>query len=200
MHTLAFAVVLGAVCAGLLVGTDRITRERREANERGEKVRNVLTALEVPVDEEAAAEALFAVFKTNVRHRVQGGIEWYEYVPEGTGAVAAVAMPFSGAGVWGPIHGILALDPEWVRIRGVRFYRQEETPGLGGEIASDAFQDQFVGKRIVSDAGVPGIRIVKRGVGKDDENSVDAISGATMTSERVESILNGVIRTLPSRW
>ena len=66
-----------------------------------------------------------------------------------------MAVPFSGSGVWGPIEGVLALEPDMQTIRGVRFYKQEETPGLGGEIASDWFQAQFKGKTLVSAAGDP---------------------------------------------
>ncbi|MFW6163531.1 MAG: FMN-binding protein, partial [Planctomycetota bacterium] len=77
-------------------------------------------------------------------------------------------------------------------IRGLAIYEQEETPGLGGEIGSAWFRQQFEGKRIVSPGGEPGIRI-HRGDGPDAPNAADGISGATMTCERMEGMLNDVI-------
>ena len=104
----------------------------------------------------------------------------------------AVAVPFSGPGLWGGIEGVMALEPDLVTIRGVRFYKQEETPGLGGEIGSDTFQNQFAGKRMISPEGVAGFRIVKPGTGAD-VNSVDGISGATLTGKFLTQGLKDVL-------
>ena len=71
----------------------------------------------------------------------------------------------------------------------MRFYQQEETPGLGGEIGSRWFQEQFEGKSIADAAGNPGFRIVKPGR-PAGENAVEGISGATMTSDRVAAMLD----------
>ena len=76
-------------------------------------------------------------------------------------------------------------------IAGITFHKQEETPGLGGEIASQEFRGRFKGKRIVSGEGDPGITI-KVGSNQDD-NEVDGITGATMTCDKVQKMLNKVI-------
>ena len=123
--------------------------------------------------------------------RQVGNLQTYRYVPEGTEDPRAVAVGFTGMGLWGPILGVLALEPDMRTIRGVRFYQQEETPGLGGEIGSLWFQEQFEGKRIVSSDGQPGFGVVKPG-SPSGPNSVDGISGATMTSQRVEEMLNAL--------
>jgi Na+-transporting NADH:ubiquinone oxidoreductase subunit C len=103
-----------------------------------------------------------------------------------------VAVPFAGQGLWGPIKGFLALKPDLKTIHGVTFHEQEETPGLGGEIGADWFRDQFKGKSIEDAQGKRGIRI-RRGGGATGPNEVDAITGATMTSERVEEMLNAAV-------
>lgn len=195
IHTLSFAVVLGVTCSVLLVGASRFTQPYRDANEKAEEVRNFLSALDVPVPPHATAEDLLAVFKANIREDMRDGLPLYTYVPEGAEAPVAVAVPFSGAGVWGPIEGVLALEPDLTTIRGVRFYKQEETPGLGGEIASDWFQQQFRGKTLVSTSGEPGFRVRKPNT-LQDRNVVDAITGATMTSDRVENMLDALARRL----
>ena len=66
---------------------------------------------------------------------------------------------------------------------------------MGGEIGSSWFQEQFVGKSIVDESGKAGI-IIGGGRETSGRNEVDAITGATMTCNKVEEILNGVIRTI----
>ena len=43
-------------------------------------------------------------------------------------------MPIEGVGMWGTLYGFLALDRDGNTMRGLTFYDQKETPGLGGEI------------------------------------------------------------------
>jgi Na+-transporting NADH:ubiquinone oxidoreductase subunit C len=126
-----------------------------------------------------------------------GDLTLYEKVTgsSDTGKPQLVAVPFTGPGLWGPIKGVMSLEPDLLTIREISFYQQEETPGLGGEIGSKWFQDQFKGKEIVSPAGEPGFHIRKPG-NPLDENSVDGISGATMTSERVQSIIDNLAKDL----
>lgn len=195
LRTLLFATVLGVVCSSLLVGVTQVTRPFREANEKAERVRNTLIALEAPVTARTPAAELLVLFDRDIRLQDQAGIPSFSYHPGGVDHPVAIAVPFGGAGVWGPIEGILALEPDMQTIRGVRFYKQEETPGLGGEIASVAFQDQFKGKRIRAADGQPGVRLVAAGAASGP-NTVDAITGATMTSGRVEEMLTTLARRL----
>jgi len=195
LKTLAFATVLGIICSSLLVGVTQITRPLREANEKAERVRNTLIALDAPVTAKTPAAELLAVYERDIRLKDQAGIQVLAYHPNGVDIPVAIAVPFSGAGVWGPIEGILALEPDMQTIRGVRFYKQEETPGLGGDIAADAFQKQFNGKKLLSADGQPGVRLVAAGTASGP-NTVDAITGATMTSDRVEEMLTTLANRL----
>ncbi len=203
LRVILFAAVLGLVCSVLLVGATLFTAPYRTANERAEEVRNFLSALEVPLDPESSSEALLAVFNRDVKERELGDLVIYEYRPQngkGTGGEAgggplAIAVPFEGMGLWGPIRGVLALEADLLTIRAIRFYQQEETPGLGGEIGAEWFQNQFRGKRIVSPSGEAGFQIQKPG-GKKDENSVDGITGATMTSDRVQEMVDRLAKAI----
>lgn len=190
-YTVAFAAVLGTVCALLLTGVARFVAPYREANTKAEKVRNILHVLGIPFDPDASAQELLGIFEKSVRTEERGELTVYVYGGAG-GAEPAVAIPLVGPGLWGRIKGFLALEPDMRTIRGVTFYEHEETPGLGGEIASAWFQDQFKGRSIVGPNGEPGIRIL-RGGGASQRNEVDGITGATMTSEKVEAMLNAVI-------
>ncbi len=79
-------------------------------------------------------------------------------------------------------------------VQSVTFYEHEETPGLGGEITADWFIKQFNGKSLIGPGGEEGIKIVQKGASKINE--VDAISGATLTSQKVEQMLNSVIKQI----
>ena len=190
LKVLIFALVMATICSVLLVAASSFTAPRRKANERAEKVRNFLGALEVPLPEGVDSKKLLEIYEANVKISDLGEMKAYQYIPADSGSdtPVAIAIAFDGAGVWGPIKGVIATDPNMETIRGLRFYHQEETPGLGGEIGSDKFLSQFVGKKIVGSDGKPGIRVLKPGAATD-KNSVHGITGATMTSDRVQEIL-----------
>ena len=192
VHTILFAVGLGFICSVLLVAVNSISGPYREANEKSEEIRNILDSLAIQVSPDADAQALLDIFDRNIRRVDSGDFIVYEYTPDADskGRTGAVAIPFTGSGLWGPVEGVLALESDWQTVRGIRFYKHEETPGLGGEISSEWFQNQFVGKKIISDEKAPGFTIVKPGSTVDGANGVDGITGATMTSDRIADILN----------
>ncbi len=195
IYTLCYAGILGAVCAFLLTATAQFTYPYKQANASAERISNILAILKVPVQANADSTRLIEIFKTDVFEGEKGDLTIYSYRPAGQAGVEAVAFPFSGPGLWGSIKGFLALEADLKTIRGISFYEQEETPGLGGEIGSDWFQVQFAGKSIVDQSGKPGITISK-GKGKTEQSQVDAITGATMTCDKVEGMLNKVIYTI----
>ena len=94
-----------------------------------------------------------------------------------------IILPLKGTGLWGPIWGYLALDNESTVV-GAVFDHKGETPGLGGEIASDKFAQRFIGKKMDTEA----IHL-KKNADKSNPYEVDAISGGTMTSNGVTAML-----------
>lgn len=100
-------------------------------------------------------------------------------------------IPVYGAGLWGPIWGYIALQPDLKTIVGAYFDHESETPGLGAKIKDEAsFKEQFKGK--VFDLEDPSalFEIVKGGAPEGSENKVDAISGATMTCNGLNKAIN----------
>ncbi len=190
-YTITYAIAVGLACAMLLTVWSRFTQDYVEANRRAERVRNILEVLGIEYDAEASADELLAVFEREVSAEEINDFGIYRaaapVLREGP-----VAVPFSGSGLWGPIEGFLALEPDMITIRAVSFYRQEETPGLGGEIDSGWFRGRFEGRSIIGPDGRAGIRIVSD---REAEhiNEVDAITGATMTCNQVEEMINRAI-------
>ncbi|MBU1170490.1 MAG: FMN-binding protein [Proteobacteria bacterium] len=115
----------------------------------------------------------------------KGALPLYLY-KEG-GVLSAYIIPLDSRGLWGRIHGYLALKSDGETIEGFTVFNHAETPGLGGEIQSDWFGRNFKGKKIV-DANHHFVSIsIAKGTAKDRvtpqemPNYVDGISGATLT-------------------
>ena len=88
----------------------------------------------------------------------------------------------------------MALDRDLKRILGVSFYKHGETPGLGGEVEKDWFQEQFEDRPVFADGKVKRIVVAKgKALGErslPDRELVDGISGATLTGNGVTRFLN----------
>lgn len=95
-----------------------------------------------------------------------------------------------GSGLWDEIWANIALQEDFNTIAGTSFDHKGETPGLGAEIKDNpAFPARFVGKKLLDDSGnFISINVVKGGV-SDGIHDVDAISGATITSNGVQEML-----------
>ena len=195
LYALLYAAVLGTVCALLLTAVASVTAPYRQANAEAEEISNILMVLDVNLPPDTSAAKLKELFKNNIREDERTDVEAYvRFQTEDPDQIQAVAFRFAGPGLWGPIKGFLALEPDMKTIRGLTFYEQEETPGLGGEIAAKWFRDQFKGKSIVDKNGKPGFTI--KISGDDAPNKVDGISGATMTCDKVQLILNEIINKI----
>lgn len=97
-----------------------------------------------------------------------------------------------GNGLWDEIWGNIALESDLVTIAGVDFDHKAETPGLGAEIKDNtSWKKQFLGKKIYDESGTfTGVDVVKGGVKGSSSHAVDGISGATITADGVEEMLD----------
>ncbi len=106
-------------------------------------------------------------------------------------------VPIYGAGLWGPVWGYIAFEKGSDTIKGAYFDHESETAGLGAKIKDDPdFQAEFAGEKAdFSSANV--FEIVKGGAPKDAtsgksilDNKIDAITGATMTSQGLDAAID----------
>lgn len=96
-----------------------------------------------------------------------------------------------GKGLWDAIWGNIALESDLNTIAGVSFDHKAETPGLGAEIKDNkAWVKQFIGKKLYEPNGEFVGLEVRKGGAKDPMHDVDAISGATITGDGVEEMIN----------
>ncbi len=130
---------------------------------------------------------------------VNKGFKLPMYVLEKDGQKINI-IPMRGVGLWGPVWGNIALKSDFNTVVGVTFSHKSETPGLGAEIDTPGFQNQFPGKELFDDQGkFVSIDVIKGGVNNFpvdiQRHKVDAISGGTITSNGVNDMIKNVLES-----
>jgi len=110
-------------------------------------------------------------------------------VKNSQGQLDTIVLPIIGLGLWDLMYGFIGLAPDLNTVRSVVYSELKETPGLGAEVLNPKWKALWPGKKMYNEQGQPAIQLVKGGAKKGDIHGVDALSGATLTS-------NGVTRTL----
>ena len=99
-----------------------------------------------------------------------------------SGAVIGHVVVNTAKGYGGDISVMTGVDADG-KVTGVNVLSHAETAGLGAKAAEESFRDRFIGL-------VQGITVSKDKAG---ENSIDAITGATITSRAVTEAVNAAI-------
>jgi len=139
-------------------------------------------------DEESIPDMLAPANNAGIRE-IKGQVKIYE-VMEGD-KVSMFVLPIVGKGLWSTMQGFLALDADTRTIRGLTYYDQAETPGLGGEVVNPKWKALWQGRLAYDENWVPKIAVIKGPAGSVDANphAVDGLSGATLTSRGVTNML-----------
>lgn len=127
---------------------------------------------------EVKADAQLPVFKASVQ-----GKDYY-------------ILALYGAGLWDAIWGYMAVEADGSTVAGANFDHAGETAGLGAKIKDDpAFAASFVGKHLfAADGDYTGVPVLKAGKKADKGDQVDAITGATMTSNGVSDMIYNSVK------
>ena len=97
-------------------------------------------------------------------------------------------VPLYGRGLWGGISGYLALKKDFDTVFGSYFTHESETAGLGARIVEEEFQEKFIGKKAFSDSTFQKVALVLSKKIENPEHEVDAITGASLTSNGVSEM------------
>ncbi len=216
-YTMIFATVMVVVVALVLAFVSGSLKETQTTNVELDKKKQILTSLNIDTKDQDV-NALYnqyivdeVVINTNAEVIENPKVEAFDivikkelaqklenralplYIANVDGKTKYIISLF-GAGLWGPIWGYVALDEDKNTIYGTYFSHASETPGLGAEIVYPAFQQQFVGKKIMNDKQeFVSVAIMKPGQTTDESDYVDGISGGTITSKGVEAMLMNCI-------
>ncbi|RMG82287.1 MAG: NADH:ubiquinone reductase (Na(+)-transporting) subunit C [Bacteroidetes bacterium] len=220
-YTFAFATIMVVVVGAVLSIAAMSLKPKQVDNIRKEKMRDILTTIEVmsKSDDMDKAPELFQKYIVDqivldYNGNVKKGVEAFnvdvkkEYKslpPEKRNYPLFIAekdgkkyyiIPMVGTGLWGPIWGYLALEEDMTTVYGASFDHKTETPGLGAEIAQKPFQEQFKGKKIFDENGnFKPIKVIKGGAEPGDLHGVDAITGGTITSTGVSEMIERTLKT-----
>ena len=122
-----------------------------------------------------------------IKRRAKDSVVYLVRKPDGS--KSAVILPVWGVGYQSALYGYLALSADLDEILALKFYEQNETPGLGNRIQDPAWEKLWEGKKPFDESGSVAITVGGEGRG-DSPGHVDGISGATRTSLGV----NGLVR------
>ena len=191
-YTIIYASVMVVIVAFLLAFVSSSLKETQNKNVEMDTKKQILAALNVRnvVDPEAEYNKYV---KADMLMQEDGTLKENDgkfstsYECEVDGQTKYV-FPVYGVGLWGAIWGYVALNDDKDTVYGVYFSHASETPGLGAEIAGEHFQSEFPGLKAMADGQV-ALDVVKNGKVADAEHQVDGISGGTITSVAVGTML-----------
>ena len=212
-YTITYAAIMVVIVALLLALVSGALKEKQTSNVKLDKKKQILSSLNIST-EGKDAEALYnqyitagmvvnskgevisdsreKAFEIDIAKELSKPMEKRElpvYVATVEGKSKYI-LSLRGAGLWGPIWGYVAFNDDKNSVFGTFFSHASETPGLGAEIAYKKFQNEFVGKKIKdADNKFVSIAIVKPAQNAEGKDYVDGISGGTITSKGVETML-----------
>ncbi|MCQ2974841.1 MAG: NADH:ubiquinone reductase (Na(+)-transporting) subunit C [Bacteroidales bacterium] len=211
-YTIIYASIMVVAVAAILTAVSFGLKDRQQNNIDNEKRQNILKTVNVEANDENAAQLFeqtvkeaFVVnekgeiiesnkdnaFKTSISISDENcQLPVFKCEKDGK---AYFVVPLKGNGLWGDIWGYASLESDLNTIAGVVFDHASETPGLGDKITTKEFQQLFVGKKLYDEGSqdLKGVTIYKGGLAKNDPlHGIDALSGATLTSNGVQNMIN----------
>ncbi len=166
LNPIVVITVIAAVMAGLLGGTNLLTK-------------NQISALALQQEKEAVSKVLQADSYQNDEMTYQG-ISYPYYIASTKGETVGYAFTVSKSGYGGLVTVVVGILADG-KISAVEVTDvSNETPGLGQNAKNQEFRTQFSGKRV-------RLSVVKNSAG---ETEVNAVTGATITSGAVTDAVN----------
>ncbi len=208
-YTIIYASVMVVIVAFLLAFVSSSLKEIQNKNVEMDTKKQILSALNIRDVKDAETEYNKYVkedmlmqedgtlvknedgFATSYEKEVKEHNRLHVFVCDINGEKKYV-FPVYGVGLWGAIWGYVALNDDKDTVYGVYFSHASETPGLGAEIATEAFQNEFSGKKTLENGQV-ALDVMKNGKVSNPGYQVDGISGGTITSVAVGSMLKSCL-------
>lgn len=172
--------IIGLITTSLLALTHELTREARAEQElaRINEYRQILYPL--------AAE--YVPLTSDDWQEECPDINEIYFALDSQGNKLGTLFVASCRGYAGAVPVMLAIDME-SRISGIQVLSNEETPGLGKKVEESSFLGQFIGRSLDKEL------LVRHDA--PDEQRIDAVSGATISSRAVTEAANAVADIYP---
>ena len=185
-YTIIYSVFIVVVVAFLLAFVYQVLKPAQDANVALDQKKQILCSLNIRDLDNAAAEADYNKMLV-AEKKVNNGTIYTFNVNGQTKYVFSV----KGMGLWGGINGYIAVNADKSTVFGAYFNHESETAGLGAEIKdSRKWQEQFQGKKLFSDEVRKSIALSVKKKVTDPNTQVDAVTGATLTSDGVAEMMS----------
>lgn len=213
-YTIIYSVIIVVIVAFLLAFVSQTLKPMQDANVALDKKKQILNSLNIRDLNDAQADAKYkevivadrvidekgkvllpgtsggenAGFKLESKEYKEGKLALYICRVNGE---TKYVVPVYGMGLWGPISGYIALNADKSTVYGVYFNHESETAGLGAEIKDNkAWQEKFQGKKLFKNGDDKAIALSVEKKVEDPTTQVDAVTGATLTSNGVRDMLH----------
>ena len=213
-YTIIYSVIIVVIVAFLLAFVSQALKPMQDANVALDKKKQILNSLNIRDLNDAQADAKYkevvvadrvidekgkvllpgttggenAGFKLDSKDYKEGKLALYICRVNGE---TKYVVPVYGMGLWGPISGYIALNADKSTVYGVYFNHESETAGLGAEIKDNkAWQEKFQGKKLFKNGDDKAIALSVEKKVEDPTTQVDAVTGATLTSNGVRDMLH----------
>lgn len=213
-YTIIYSVIIVVIVAFLLAFVSQTLKPMQDANIALDKKKQILNSLNIRDLNDAQADAKYkevvvadrvidekgkvllpgtsggedAGFKLESKDYKEGKLALYICRVNGE---TKYVVPVYGMGLWGPISGYIALNADKSTVYGVYFNHESETAGLGAEIKDNkAWQEKFQGKKLFKNGDDKTIALSVEKKVEDPTTQVDAVTGATLTSNGVRDMLH----------
>ena len=213
-YTIIYSVIIVVIVAFLLAFVSQALKPMQDANVALDKKKQILNSLNIRDLNDTQADAKYkevvvadrvidekgkvllpgttggenAGFKLESKDYKEGKLALYICRVNGE---TKYVIPVYGMGLWGPISGYIALNADKSTVYGVYFNHESETAGLGAEIKDNkAWQEKFQGKKLFKNGDDKAIALSVEKKVEDPTTQVDAVTGATLTSNGVRDMLH----------
>ena len=208
-YTVIYSIILVVIVAAVLAFAAMFLKPTQDANVKKDTISQILTAATVE------GEDILATYQNEIESAILVDLEGNKVddldiedcevygtadlkrqiaaeqkaLPVYIFKNGVTVVPCYGAGLWGPIWGYIGFEGDLKTIKAVCFGHKGETPGLGAKISDEpSFAEAFVGQQVGS--GDILFEVAKPVNRETEKNGVDAISGATITSQALGKTLN----------
>lgn len=185
-YPIVFMSLVTAIYAFLLAFLNYSTAEQIEFLANTDLQEKILYVFDIPL-ESTDPQKIDKQFEDRIESKEIDGEK--VYFLEEDGDIEAYAFPIGGAGLWGSIEGYAGVSADYSKLIGIEFTSHSETPGLGGRIDEEWFKEQFRGIDLEDSQDEYLVYTPAAG------GNIDAITGATLTSQSVREFVNDDIQS-----
>ena len=184
-YTIIYSAIIVVIVAFLLAFVYQILKPIQDANVALDQKKQILYSLNIRNLDNATAEADYNKMLVSEKNVKNGTIYTFNVDSQ-----IKYVFSVKGMGLWGGINGFIAVDADKSTVFGAYFNHESETAGLGAEIKDNRkWQEQFRGKELFTKGNRDTIALSVQKKVTDPKTQVDAVTGATLTSNGVAAMM-----------